>query len=82
MVLGVSFDTPEDNKAFADKFGFGYPLLCDTSRELGMAYGASDTLHAGVARRVGVVIGPDGKVKEWLAKVDPKTYPSDVLQRI
>jgi hypothetical protein len=31
---------------------------------------------------VGVVIGPDGKVKEYQAKVDARTYPSEVLKRI
>jgi len=31
---------------------------------------------------VGVVVGPDGRVKEWVAKVDPRTYPEDVLRRI
>jgi thioredoxin-dependent peroxiredoxin len=78
----VSFDTPEENKAFAEKQGFGFPLVCDTSREIGMAYGATDTLHAGNAKRIGVVVGPDGRVKEWLPKVDPRTYPREVLARI
>ena len=82
MILGVSFDTPAENKAFAEKFSFNFPLLSDTGREMGIAYGAADSRDAAGARRVGVVIGPDGKVKEWLPKVDAKTYPKDVLARI
>jgi peroxiredoxin Q/BCP len=78
----VSFDTPQENKAFADKYGFQFPLVCDTSREVGVAYGATDTLGGGNARRVGVVIGPDGKVKEYQSKVDARTYPAEVLKRI
>ena len=78
----MSFDTPAENKAFADKHGFGFPLLCDTSREIGMAYGAADTLHAGTAKRVGVVVAPDGRIKEWLPKVDARAYPREVLSRI
>ncbi len=31
-ILGASFDTPEENKAFAEKFDFPFPLLCDTKR--------------------------------------------------
>jgi len=27
-VLGVSFDTVEENAKFAEKFGFEFPLLC------------------------------------------------------
>jgi hypothetical protein len=38
----------------------------------------------GALRRgsVGVVIGPDGRVVEWLPKVDPATYPQEVLSRL
>jgi thioredoxin-dependent peroxiredoxin len=78
----VSFDTPEENKAFGVKFNFNFPLLCDTDRRLGVAYGAADDDKASNARRVGVVIDPEGKVKEYLPKVDAASYPSDVLKRI
>ena len=30
MIIGVSFDTPDENKKFAEKFHFDFPLLCDT----------------------------------------------------
>jgi thioredoxin-dependent peroxiredoxin len=82
VVLGVSFDTPAENRAFAEKFSFNFPLLCDTDRKLGLAYGAADTPASTNARRVGVVIGPDGKVKEWLPKVDARSYPQEVVKRL
>lgn len=82
MVYGVSFDTPEENKAFAEKYSFQFPLLCDVDRKMGVAYGAADDNSAGNARRVGVVIDGDGKIKEWLPKVDARGYPKDVLARI
>jgi peroxiredoxin Q/BCP len=78
----VSFDTPAENKAFAEKFNFNFPLLCDTDRAMGVAYGAAASATASTAQRVGVVVGPDGRIKEWLPKVDARTYPKDVLQRI
>ena len=81
-ILGVSFDTAAENKAFADKFGFNFPLLCDTDRALGVAYGAADDTSASNARRIGVVIDEVGKVKEYLPKVDASTYPHEVLTRI
>ena len=81
-MFGVSFDTPEENKAFAEKFDFNFPLLCDTDRALGVAYGAATDEKATHAARVGVVIGPDGKIKEWSAKVDAKAYPAQVLTRL
>ncbi len=82
MIFGVSFDTAEENKAFAEKFSFNFPLICDEDRAMGLAYGAADASSAANARRVGVVIGPDGRVVEWLPKVDASTYPKDVLGRI
>ena len=82
MILGVSFDTLEENKAFAEKFSFGFPLLCDTERAMGMAYGACTDAGASNAARIGVVIGPDGKIKEYDAKVNARTYPTDVYQRL
>src|SRR5688572_11206148 len=32
VILGVSFDTEAENAAFAKKFHFDFPLLCDTER--------------------------------------------------
>ena len=82
MVLGVSFDAPAENRAFAEKFGFGYPLLCDVGRAMGVAYGAADSAAAGSARRIGVVVGPDGRVRSWEGKVDARTWPAEVLSRL
>ena len=82
MVLGVSFDAPAENRAFAEKFGFGYPLLSDPDRAMGVAYGAADSAAAPSARRTGVVIGPDGRIRSWEAKVDAKTWPQQVLARL
>src|SRR5262245_38711116 len=39
-ILGVSFDSPEANKAFQEKHGFPFPLLCDTTKAMGLAYHA------------------------------------------
>ena len=77
----MSFDTPADNRAFADKFHFNFPLLCDVSRTVGVAYGAATSATAPTAQRVGVVVGPNGRIKEWQPKVDPRTYPQEVLAR-
>ncbi len=64
------------------KFSFNFPLLCDTDRKLGVAYGAADDATAAKARRVGVVIGPDGRIREWLPSVDARSYPQEVVKRL
>jgi peroxiredoxin Q/BCP len=78
----VSFDTPEENAAFATKLSFSFPLLCDTTRAMGIAYGATAPGASGGAKRIGVVVGPDGTIVEVEPKVEPKTYPHDVLARL
>ncbi|MDY7232629.1 peroxiredoxin [Hyalangium rubrum] len=81
-ILGISFDTAEENKAFAEKFGFNFPLLCDTERTVGMAYGACDDAKAPNARRVGVIVGPDGLVKAYYPKVDARAFPQQALSEV
>jgi thioredoxin-dependent peroxiredoxin len=78
VVLGVSFDTPAENKKFAEKYSFNFPLICDTDRTIGTAYGANVDPHKG-AQRVGVVIDRDGKIKEWHARVDARAWPAAVV---
>ena len=79
MILGASFDTPEDNKTFAEKFSYNFPLLCDTDRKIGMAYGACAEPSAGYANRISYVIGPDGRVEQAYPSVKPKTHPQEIL---
>lgn len=79
MVVGVSFDPPVENKAFREKFDFPFPLLCDTSRQLGLAYGACDRADAAHARRITVVIDPEGRLARIYDEVDPKTHAAQVL---
>lgn len=78
-VLGISFDGPEANRAFAEKHGFDYPLLCDTRREVGLAYGACDSASDAYPRRVTYVIGADGRIEQALATTDPKGQASELL---
>ena len=70
----------KENAAFAGKFGFPYPLLCDTERAIGLAYGACDSASAGSAKRISYLIGPDGTVRKAYPKVDARTHPETVLK--
>jgi peroxiredoxin Q/BCP len=70
----------EKNAAFAKKFGFDFPLLCDTERRLGLAYGAADDPTASSARRISYLIGPDGKIKKAYPKVNAAAHPEEVLK--
>jgi thioredoxin-dependent peroxiredoxin len=80
QVLGVSFDDQQANAKFAQKFHFDFPLLCDTDRKLGLAYGAAEAPDAKSARRISYLIGPDGKVRKAYAKVSAAAHPEEVLK--
>jgi peroxiredoxin Q/BCP len=82
VILGVSFDTVEANNAFAEKFSFRFQLLCDTERKLGLAYGACSNGDAPSAKRIGVIIGPDGMVKHYYDTVDAKSFPEQAIAAI
>ena len=70
----------DENAAFARKFNYNFPLLCDTTREIGLAYGACDDAKAGTARRISYVIGPDGRIVKAYPKVNAATHPEEVLK--
>jgi peroxiredoxin Q/BCP len=79
VILGASFDPVEANCAFAQKFHFPFKLVCDTTKEVGKAYGAYDASQADWPRRISYLIGPDRRVKKVYAKVSPKDHPAQVL---
>ncbi|MGE0707255.1 MAG: peroxiredoxin [Planctomycetota bacterium] len=81
-VLGVSYDTPADNAAFVEKYGFPYPLLSDTDQAIAKAYGAYDPAQPGYPRRNTYVIGGDGKLEQVLEAVNPKTHPRALLDSL
>ena len=64
----VSVDTPEDNKAFAEKEHADFVMLSDPGRKAAEAYGVLNTPSAAqpnaprLARRWTYYIGPDGKI--------------------
>jgi peroxiredoxin Q/BCP len=78
-ILGVSFDNPEKNAAFAEKFGFQYPLLSDVDRQIGLAYGAATSPDQLWAVRTGVIIGPDGRITHYFPKVAARAFPQEAL---
>jgi peroxiredoxin Q/BCP len=77
-VLGVSYDSPEKNRQFAQKNNLPFRLLTDSDHGLAKAVGAARSLLP-VAKRVSYLVGPDGTVMKAYPNVDPKTHASQVL---
>ena len=78
VILGVSFDTEDDNRAFKEKYDFPYDLLTDAQKSMSIAYGAADSDSARPSR-VSVLISPDGKVAASYEVVDKAEHPNEVL---
>jgi peroxiredoxin Q/BCP len=78
-VLGASFNSIEENAAFAKKYDFNFPLLCDTERTLGLAYGACDNAKARHAKRISILIDEAGNVARVYDSVNPRDHPAQVL---
>ena len=82
VILGVSLDYETDNKAFAEKFNFPYPLLCDVNQEIALAYEAVKGPEDEYASRITYVIGEDGNILEAISQVDTKTHSGDLCSRL
>ena len=81
QIFGVSLDNESDNKAFAEKFSFPYPLLCDVNREIALAYHAVKNKDDHYASRVSYVIDEEGKIIESIENVDTKNHSKDLCSR-
>ena len=81
-MLGVSFDSVEANRAFAEKYCFTYRLLSDTTKAMCVAYGAAGAPPHKYAQRVSYLLGPDGTVLEAYPNVSPATHAAQVLEHL
>jgi peroxiredoxin Q/BCP len=73
VVVGVSVDSVEDEKAFSQKYGFPFPLVADADAAITKSFGV---LGRGHARRVTFLIGPDGKIERVIDSMLPGTHVS------
>jgi peroxiredoxin Q/BCP len=78
-VVGVSFDTPADNKTFADAHGFPFKLLSDVDKAMGIAWGAAADESAGYPRRISYLLDEEGKVLKVYPQVRPTAHAAEVL---
>jgi thioredoxin-dependent peroxiredoxin len=82
VVLGASFDTTEENKAFADAEGFPFRLLSDADRSVGRAYEVlrpADDRFADYAMRIAYLIDPGGTVRRSYDVTDVNGFADMVL---
>ena len=81
-VIGASFDTPAENEAFAEKYGYGGRLLSDVDRSVGEAYEtkrADEESSPEFAKRRTFLIDPDGVIRRVYRVTDIPAHPGEVL---
>ena len=81
-MLGASFDSPEDNRAFAEAESFDFRLLSDVDRSVGRAYDAArpdDDPLASLPFRVSYLIDPDGIIRRAYTVTDTAGHAAEVL---
>jgi thioredoxin-dependent peroxiredoxin len=82
VILGISYDTPEENRAFAEAQSFPYRLLSDPDRRVSEAYGASkgpDEQFPDFPKRISYLVAPDGTIARRYEVTDVNTHPQHVL---
>ncbi len=79
QVFGVSYDTPQSNRAFAEKFSLPFLLLSDSDKALAKSVGANRFLIP-VPKRISYLVGPDGKILKTYPSVSPSSHAEDVLK--
>jgi hypothetical protein len=85
VIFGISADSVESHKAFAEKFHLIFPLLADTEKKVIEAYGVwgekemAGKKYMGI-RRMSFLIDPEGKIAKIYEKVNAEEHPEEVLK--
>ena len=84
VVLGISKDTVESHKKFAEKFHLSFPILADPERKTIEAYGVwgeksfAGREYMGTLRNT-YLINPSGEIVKTYEKVNPLTHTAQIL---
>ncbi|MFN0206475.1 MAG: peroxiredoxin [Planctomycetota bacterium] len=79
-VLGVSFDDATENSKFVTDQKFNFALLCDTTKEMGLAYGAWSEGKPAYPARISYIIGKDGKIENIYLKVNVTKHAGEIVE--
>src|SRR2546427_711244 len=87
VVLGVSADSIESHKKFAEKYGLSYPLLADTDTTVSQLYGVWKEKNYYGKKYIGVnretfLIDKDGIVRKVWPKVQAAEHANEVLETV
>lgn len=83
-VFGISADSIESHKQFAEKYHLPFTLLSDPDRQVIVAYGANQegegSEHSTHTKRISYLVSPDGVIIRSYPDVDPATHALNILK--
>jgi thioredoxin-dependent peroxiredoxin len=80
-VIGVSHDSVESHKKFADEYKLNFTLVADPDGKIIAAYDAKMSM-LGMAKRVSFLIGLDGKIVHVTDAMSPQTHLDEMKAAI
>lgn len=78
-VIGISKDSPESHKKFAEKYELPFILLSDPEKKTIADYHAKGGMFT---KRVSYLIDPEGVIVKVYPKVDPASHAGEILKDI
>jgi peroxiredoxin Q/BCP len=86
-VVGVSRDTAEAQKKFADKYSLDFPLLADTSSAICDAFGVIVEKNMYGKKSIGIqrstfLVGKDGTIAKTWPRVSVEGHAAAVLEAV
>ena len=86
-IVGVSRDTVEAQKKFAEKYKLNFPLLADTSSSICNAFGVIVEKNMYGKKSVGIqrstfLVGPDGMIAKVWPRVSVEGHAAAVLEAV
>ena len=78
-VFGISADSVESHKKFAEKYDLPFTLLSDPAKKVITLYGADGAL---LTKRISYLINPDGTIAKAYPDVDPAHHGAEILMDV
>jgi thioredoxin-dependent peroxiredoxin len=80
-VVGVSVDTVESHKKFAEKNGLNFPLISDHDKLISKTYGVLSA-DGSYAERVTFIIDREGKIAKIFTNVDITKHTHEIVAEL
>ena len=80
-VIGISVDTVDSHKKFAEKNNLNFPLISDHDKRISNAYGVLSK-DGSRTERITFVIGKDGRIAKVFTDVDVTKHTHEVVETL